>query len=94
MADSTHYNYHYSCCGATQRLCVRHHTNNTLSTINLFAKLCKALRDQADFKQEEERMNGKKMGNEAPVDNYQRISPYGFACLKRKVNSSRENNLA
>lgn len=94
MADSTHYNYHYSCCDATQRLCVRHHTNNTLSTINLFAKLCKDLRDQADFKQEEEQMHGKKMGNEASVDNYQDLSQYGFACSNRKVNSSRENNLA
>jgi len=34
-----------------------------------------------DFKQEEEQMRGKKMGNEASVDNYQHVSPYGFACL-------------
>ena len=65
-----------------------------LSTINLFAKLCKDLRDQADFKQEEEHMHGKKMGNDASEDNYQHISQYGFTCLNRKVNSSRENNLA
>lgn len=94
MADSTHYNYHYSCCGATQRLCVRHRANNILSTINLFAKLREDLRDQTDFKQEEEQMHDKKMGNEASVDNNQHVSQYGFAHLNRKVNSSRENNLA
>lgn len=80
MADSTHYNYHYSRCGATQRLCVRYRTNNTISRINLFAKLGRGLRDQADFKQEEEQIHGKKMGNEASADNYQHFIQHGFAC--------------
>lgn len=91
MADSTHYNYHYSCCGATQRLCVRYHTNNAILTINLFAKLGRGLRDKADFKQEEEQRHGKRWEMRFQQTATNTLSSMGLP-VDRKVNPDRENN--
>lgn len=105
MADSTHYNYHYSCCGATQRLCVRYHTNNTISTINLFAELGRGLRDQADFRQEEEQRPGKRweiklqqtatntLSSLGLLGDYQHYEVTPGQLVNRKAKTFRENNL-
>lgn len=84
MADLTHYNYHYSCCGATQRLCVRCHTNNTNSTINLFAG------GRAETWQEVGNEAPQTLGNEAPPTLY----PVWICLITGKQTLIGENYLA
>lgn len=105
MADSSHYNYHYSCCGATQRLCVGYHTNNTISTINLFAGLGRGLRDRADFGQEEEQRHGERWEMKLQQTATNTLSCLGLLgdtsitdtpgqLVNRKAKTFRGNNLA